>query len=61
MDQDFDNLVDMARNVLNRGSHNFDAGNREGDRYAAFALVCLSEAARSGPWPCSCSVTPWGR
>ena len=46
MDQDFDELVDMARNVLDRSSHNFDEGDREGGRYAAFALVCLSEAAR---------------
>ena len=46
MEQDFDELVDMARNVLDRSSHNFDEGDREGGRYAAFALVCLSEAAR---------------
>jgi len=46
MDPDFDELVDMARNVLAVAIHNFDAGDREGDRYAAFALVCLSEAAR---------------
>jgi len=46
MDLDFDSLVNVARGALDKASHNFGAADPEGERYAAFALVCISEAAR---------------
>ena len=46
MDLDFDALIDVGRGSLNKASHNFGADDPESERYRAFALVCLSEAAR---------------
>ncbi len=45
---DFEDLTDMAmaRTVLDRASKNFGADDPETDRYAAFAHVCVSEAAK---------------
>ncbi len=42
----YEDLMDMAREVLDRASKNFGADDPETDRYAAFALVCVSEAAK---------------
>ncbi len=44
----FDDLTDMAkaRTVLDRASKNFGADDPETGRYAAFAQVCVSEAAK---------------
>ena len=46
MDMGFDDLVGVARGALDKASRNFGADHLESDRYPAFALVCLSEAAR---------------
>ena len=43
---EFETLFDMAREVLDRASKNFGADDPESDRYAAFAAVCVSEAAK---------------
>ena len=43
---EFETLIDMARDVLDRASKNFGADDPETDRYAAFASVCVSEAAK---------------
>ncbi len=41
-----EDLIDMAREVLDRASKNFGADDPETDRYAAFTEVCVSEAAK---------------
>ena len=43
---EFDDLMDIARGDLDKASANLGADDPKSERYAAFAVVCLSEAAK---------------
>ncbi len=45
-DLEFDDLMDIARGAIDKASRNFGADDTETDRFAAFGVICLSEAAR---------------
>jgi len=45
-DIEFETLMDMANDVLQRAGRSFDDGDRGSDRYAAFLHACFMEAAR---------------
>ncbi len=43
---EFNDLMGIARGELDKASANFGADDPKSERYAAFAVVCLSEAAK---------------